>query len=227
MLTEAIGIPPSAILAIISTNMHTAAVRKRGAGGNLQACVLMRDKGIMSHLKAALPMSKVWMTELRSGSVSSFVCDAYIQGQIIRSLFPLPDSPVSTVEQPYAEYEIPFSDTSDSFRAGGIAEHHRVSDTETVAVAQETDKARDHRERRAAAAQARLAQELRGVTATAPSRVAPTRIAQAGAIIKEVIACDPQGALNLIYQYIQTLQASSPHLTQQTLQGILPPSAGI
>jgi hypothetical protein len=52
-------------------------------------------------------------------------------------------------------------------------------------------------------------------------------MAQTDAVIKEVIACDPQGALNLIYQYIQTLQASSPHLTQQTLQGILPPPAGI
>jgi hypothetical protein len=75
---------------------------------------------------------------------------------------------VSTVEQTYAEYEIPFSDTSDSFRAGGIAEHHRVSDTETVAVAQETVKSRDRRECRAAAAQARIAQEVRGVAATPP-----------------------------------------------------------
>ena len=167
MLTEAIGIPPSAILAITSTNMHSAAVRKRGAGGHLQACVIMRDKGIMGHLKVALPMSKAWMTQLSSGSVSSFVCDTYIQGQIIRSLFPLPDTPVPTAEQIYAEYKIPFSDTSDAFRAGGIAEHHHVSDTEIVPVAEETDKARDRRERRAAAAQAR--QE--GVTTTAPLRV--------------------------------------------------------
>jgi hypothetical protein len=127
----------------------------------------MRDKGIMSHLKVALPMSKAWMTQLSSGSVSSFVCDTYIQGQIIRSLFPLPDSPVPTAEQTYAEYGIPFSDTSDAFRAGGIAKHHHVSDTEIVPVAEETDKARDRRERRAAAAQAR--QE--GVTTTAPLRV--------------------------------------------------------
>jgi hypothetical protein len=41
-------------------------------------------------------------------------------------------------------------------------------------------------------------------------------------VFKEVTARDPKGALNLVYQYIQTLQALSPLLTRQTHQGIFP-----
>jgi hypothetical protein len=89
----------------------------------------MRNKGIMGHLQAALPMSKVWMNQLCTGPVSSFVCDACIPSKIMCAFVPIPDNLVSTVHQIYAVNAIPFVDTSDSFRASGIAEHHLVSDT--------------------------------------------------------------------------------------------------